>query len=168
MTAMMNTELTQFLGRDVYKRSVDQTEVNHRNGSYHRDFTLKGIGEVKVKVHRDRKGDFKTQVIPRSKQFEEISRDVSLMFLAGVSTRSLAMILERLIGRHLSHTEISSANKELSEAVESWRERDLSAEAVKYIFVDGVNFHMRIKKSIDTVFPYWLPLALQRRGANWF
>jgi putative transposase len=49
------------------------------------------------------------------------------MFLAGVSTHSLAMISERLIGRHLSHTEISSANKELFEAVESWRQRDSGA-----------------------------------------
>ncbi|MCX5880249.1 MAG: IS256 family transposase [Deltaproteobacteria bacterium] len=164
LTAMMKTELTHFLGRDIYKRNIVQKEVNHRNGSYHRDFTLKGIGEVQVKVPRDRKGDFKTQVIPRSKQFEEeISRDVSLMFLAGVGTRSLAMISERLIGRHLSHTEISSANKELSEAVESWRQRDLSAEAVKYIFVDGVNFHMRIKKSIDTV-PVLVAIGVTEKG----
>ena len=33
--------------------------------SYGRDFTLKGIGEVQVKVPRDPKGEFKTQVIPR-------------------------------------------------------------------------------------------------------
>jgi putative transposase len=164
LTAMMNTELTHFLGRDVYKRSIGQAEVNHRNGSYHRDFTLKGIGEVQVKVPRDRKGDFKTRVIPRSKQYEEeISRDVSLLFLTGVSTRSLSMISERLIGRHLSHTEISSANAELSEAVEKWRQRDLSAEAVKYIFVDGVNFHMRIKKSIETV-PVLVAIGVTEKG----
>jgi putative transposase len=73
---MMNTELTQFLGRDVYKRSIGQADVNHLNGSCHRNFTFKGIGEVQVKVPRDRKGDFKTQVILRSKQFEEeISRE---------------------------------------------------------------------------------------------
>lgn len=166
LTAMMNAELTQFLGRDVYKRSIDQAEVNHRNGSYPRDFTLKGIGEVQVKVPRDRKGDFKTQVIPRSKQYEEeISRDMSLLFLTGVSTRSLSMISERLIGRHLSHTEISSASAELSEAVEKWRQRDLSVEAVKYIFVDGVNFHMRIKESIETV-PVLVAIGVTEKGCK--
>jgi putative transposase len=163
LTAMMNAELTQFLGRGPYKRGVDQI-VNHRNGAYPRGFTLKGVGEVKVKIPRDRRGDFKNHVIPRSKQFEEeISRDVSLLFLTGVSTRSLSIISERLIGRHLSHTEVSNANKELSEAVEKWRHRDLSGEVIKYIFVDGVNFHMRIKKNIDTV-PVLVAIGVTEKG----
>ena len=69
LTAMMNAEITHFLGREPYERS--SKDVDHRNGSYERNFTLKGIGQVDVKVPRDRKGEFKTQVIPRSKQYEE-------------------------------------------------------------------------------------------------
>jgi putative transposase len=150
LTAMMSAELTHFLGREPYERS--QGQVNHRNGSYDRNFTLKGIGEVEVKVPRDRKGAFTTQVMPRSRQYEEeISRDVSLMFLAGISTRSLSMISNRLLGRSISHTQVSSANAELSEAVEEWRMRDLSEESIKYLFVDGVSFPMRIDGSIERV-----------------
>jgi transposase-like protein len=44
----MNAELSHFLGRKPYERG--EGEVNHRNGSYDRNFTLKGIGEVQVKV----------------------------------------------------------------------------------------------------------------------
>ncbi|OPL12692.1 MAG: hypothetical protein AVO38_14725 [delta proteobacterium ML8_D] len=134
MTAIMNAELSHFLGREPYERSPK--EPNHRNGSYNRNFTLKGIGNVNIHVLRDRKGKFKTQVIPRSKQYEEeIARDLSLMFLAGISTRSLSMISRRLICRKISPTEISSANTELSEAVEKWRMRDLSSECIKYMFM---------------------------------
>jgi putative transposase len=61
------------------------------------------------------------------------------------------MISKRLIGRTISHIEISNANKELSDAVEKWRMRPLDKENVKYIFVDGVNFKMRVDKSIATV-----------------
>ncbi|PON09945.1 IS256 family transposase, partial [Candidatus Entotheonella serta] len=39
----------------------------------------------------------------------------------------------RLIGRKVSPTEVSNANKELIEAVEQWRQRDLSEERVQYI-----------------------------------
>ena len=125
LSEMMKAELTNFLGRDRYVRGTG--ESNHRNGSYDRNFTLKGVGEVQVNVPRDRNGDFQTQVIPRSKQYEEeISRDLSLLFLSGVSTRSLSMISLRLLGRKISPTEISSANAELSEAIEKWRMRDLS------------------------------------------
>ena len=162
MTAMMNAELTHFLGREPYARS--QGDVNHRNGSYGRAFTLKDIGEVEVKVPRDRKGEFTTQVIPRSKQYEEeISRDLSLMFLSGISTRSLSMISQRLIGRKISHTEISSANADLTEAVEKWRMRDLSKESIKYIFVDGVNFRMRMHGSIELV-PVLVAIGVTEQG----
>ena len=162
MTAMMNAELTHFLGRGPYARS--QGDVNHRNGSYDRSFTLKNLGEVEVKVPRDRKGKFTTRVIPRSKQYEtEISRDLSLMFLAGISTRSLSMISRRLIGRRISHTEISSANAELTEAVEKWRMRDLSKETIKYVFVDGVNFRMRMHGSIELV-PVLVAIGVTGQG----
>ena len=150
LTAMMNAELSHFLGREPYERC--QEDVNHRNGSYDRSFTIKGVGEVRVDIPRDRQGKFHTQVIPRSKQYEEeISRDLSLMFLSGISTRSLSMISLRLLGRRLSPTEISNASVDLSEAVEKWRMRDLSQEVIQYLFVDGVNFRMRIKGHIDIV-----------------
>lgn len=150
LSEIMKVELTHFLGRERYERGDGDT--NHRNGSYSRSFTLKGIGEVEVKVPRDRKGEFKPRVIPRSKQYEdELRQDLCLMFLTGVSTRTLSMISTRLIGRKISPAEISNANKELIDAVERWRTRDLSKESIKYLFVDGVCFHMRISKSIEVV-----------------
>jgi len=74
-----------------------EEEANHRNGSYPRNFALKGIGEVAVKVPGP-KGEYRTQVIPKSKQYEdELRQDIAVMFLSGVSTRTLSMISHRLI-----------------------------------------------------------------------
>jgi len=73
LSTLMDMELSVFLGRGRYERLEGETD--HRNGSYGRHFTLKGIGEVGVKVPRDRKGQFKTQVIPRSKQYEDALRE---------------------------------------------------------------------------------------------
>ena len=148
LSELMQTELSHFLGRDRYQRTGGQN--NHRNGSYFRNYTLKGIGAVDVRVPRDRNGEFKTQVIPRSKQYEDSLReDLCTMFLGGVSTRTLALISQKLIGRRLSANEVSRASRQLSRAVEAWRLRDLSAEAIKYMFVDGTLFSMRIAGSID-------------------
>jgi putative transposase len=162
LTTMMNAELTHFLGREPYVRVAEA--VNHRNGSYGRGFTLKGVGEVHVDIPRDRNGEFKTSVIPRSKQYEEeVARDFSILFLAGVSTRTLSMISERLIGRRISPSEISSVNAELNTAVEAWRRRDLSQEAVKYLFIDGVHFHMRVGRSIEIV-PVLVAIGVTETG----
>lgn len=150
LSELMKVELSQLLGREPYERG--EGEVNHRNGTYPRRFTLKGIGQVAVDVPRDRQGKFNTRIIPRSKQYEnELRQDLCLMFLVGVSTRTLAMISERLIGRKISPAEVSNANKELIDAVEEWRTRDLSLEPIKYLFVDGVCFPMRVSGSIERV-----------------
>jgi putative transposase len=162
LSRLMDIERTQFLGRERYEHG--QGDVNHRNGTYPRNITLKGIGEVQVEVPRDRKGEFETQVIPRSKRYEdELRQDLSFMFLTGVSTRTLSMMSERLIGRKISPTEVSNANKELIEAVEKWRTRDLSGEPIKYIFLDGVNFDMRVDGSIEKV-PVLVAIGVTETG----
>ena len=106
LSEIMRLELTRFLGRQPYERVEDDS--NHRNGSYQRQFALKGIGEIAVQVPRDRKGEYKTQVIPKSKQYEdEMRQDIAVMFLSGVSTRTLSMISHRLIGHKISSGEVS-------------------------------------------------------------
>lgn len=163
LTGLMDSELTHFLGRDRYERP-GAGDINHRNGSYNRHFTLKGIGKVGVKVPRDRKGEFTTQVIPRSIQYEDaLRKDLCVMFLAGVSTRTLSLMSERLIGRSISPTEVSEASKELTSAVEQWRERDLSKETYKYIFIDGTLFSMRIDQSINKV-PVLVAIGVTETG----
>jgi len=150
LSALMDAELTQFLGRERYERNEQKS--NHRNGFYGRKFTLKGIGEVGLKVPRDRNGEFSPEVIPRSKQYEDSLReDLCAMFLAGVSTRTLSLMSKRLIGRRISAGQVSKVSQELARAVEEWRERDLSGEFIKYIFVDGTHFAMRIGGSIEKV-----------------
>ena len=163
LSGLMDAELTHFLGRKRYERRQGG-DVNHRNGSYERNFTLKGIGEVDLQVPRDRKGAFKTHVIPRGKRYEDALRqDLCLMFLTGISTRSLSMISKKLIGRKISAGEVSNVNKQLIEAAEKWRTRDLSQESIKYMFLDGVCFDMRIGKSIETV-PVLVAIGVKKTG----
>jgi putative transposase len=164
LSELMDTELTGFLGRGRYERV--EGESNHRNGSYGRRYTLKGIGEVDVEVPRDRKGEFTTQVIPRSKQYEDALReDLCAMFLSGVSTRTLALMSERLIGRKISPMEVSNASRELSSAVESWRQRDLSSEPIKYLYVDGTLFSMRVHGSVEKV-PVLVAIGVTEDGCR--
>ena len=164
MTDLMDIELTDFLGRKRYERKEGNN--NHRNGSYDRKYALKGIGQIDVRVPRDRNGDFETQVIPRSKQYEDILReDICAMFLSGVSTRTLSLISEKLIGRKISATEVSKASKQLAAAVEKWRQRDLSLEPIKYMYIDGTLFSMRLVGSIEKV-PVLVVIGVTETGCR--
>jgi len=152
------------LGREKYQRTEGSSD--HRNGSYERTFCMKGIGEIIVRIPRDREGKFHTQVIPRGKQYEDrIVEDLSAMYLTGISTRTLSLLSKRLIGRSISPTEISNANKELTESVEKWRTRDLSHERIKYLYVDGVIFRMRIGGTVENV-PVLVAIGVTHEGAK--
>ena len=54
-------------------------------------------------------------------------------------------------------------NAELNSAVEAWRRRNLSHEQVKYLFIDGVNFHMRVGRSIEIV-PVLVAIGVTETG----
>jgi putative transposase len=85
------------------------------------------------------------------------------MFLSGISTRTLSLISERLIGRKISSGEISKVSKSLTSSVESWRERDLSEEPIKYLYIDGTNFSMRIDGAIEKV-PVLVVIGVTEEG----
>jgi putative transposase len=164
LTNLMGKELTDHVGRERYERKEGRPD--YRNGSYARTFCIKGIGDVEVRVPRDRDGDFQTQVLPRNKQYDErITEDIAAMYLTGVSTRTLSLLSKRLIGRSLSPTEVSNASTELKHAVEAWRSRDLSRETIKYLFLDGVNFRMRITDGIKLV-PVLVAIGVREDGTK--
>ncbi len=164
LSNLMDQELTHHIGRDRYERKEGSTD--YRNGSYTRNFCIKGVGDVAVAVPRDRNGDFRSQVLPRCQRYDSrITEDIAAMYLTGISTRSLSLLSKRLIGRSLSPTEVSNASTELKAAVEKWRCRDLSHEKIKYLFLDGVNFRMRIKNSIDIV-PVLVAIGVREDGTK--
>ena len=164
LSELIQMELTDFLGRKPYERCKGNR--NHRNGFYHRGFTLKGIGEVLVRMARDRKGKFRSQVIPRSKRYEdELRQEICVMYLTGISTRTLSMISKKLLGRKISAGEVSRVSKQLVEAVERWRTRDLSEEKVKYLFIDGVNFKMGVTNSVENV-PVLVVIGVREDGGR--
>lgn len=162
LNELMKVELEEYLDGKPYERK--RGESNHRNGFYHRNLTFKGIGPVDLSVPRDRMGKFRSLIIPRSKRIEEeLRRDICLMFLTGISTRTLSMISSQLIGRRISHSQVSLVSRELIDAVEAWRERDLSGEMIKYLFVDGVCFKMRVAGHVDNV-PVLVAIGVNESG----
>ena len=150
---LMNMEMSLFLGRDRYERknSVSTTSRNYRNGFYQRTFAVKNLGELSIRVPRDRLGEFKTNVLPKYDRIDPaIKSDAVLMYFLGMSTRSLSLVSERLFGRKISHSLLSEHSAELHEKVESWRSRAITDE-IKYMYVDGTYFTMRTTDSIEKV-----------------
>ncbi len=150
---LMQTEFELFIGREKHQRQslISVTERNYRNGHYQRSFAVKGLGRLAIKVPRDRLGKYRTQVLDKYQRTEAaLKEDVAILYLMGTSTRALSLISKRLLGHKISHAQVSECSKALCESVERWRTRPIEDE-IKYLYLDGTNFKMRIDGSIELV-----------------
>lgn len=151
VSRLIELELTSSLEREKYERTRRES-VNHRNGYYERQYTVKNFGNLKIKVARDRKGIFQSKLIAKYDRYEKaIEKDLAIMFLSGMSTRNISLVSKTLIGRSISATEVSKANQELLSGIDRWRLRQLNDLRIKYMMIDGVFFDMRQNKEVSKV-----------------
>lgn len=153
INGLMDAEFELFIGREKYERKslVSMSSKLYRNGYYHRSFTVKGLGKLAIKVPRERSGAYKTNVIEKYQRVETaLKEDIAITYLMGTSTRGLALISKRLLGHKISHSQVSQFASALTNSVEAWRTRSIT-ENIKYMYMDGTNFKMRLGDSIELV-----------------
>jgi putative transposase len=165
---MLKAELTAYLGRERYEPSAKSERKNYRNGSYRRSYNAKHLGELQIEVPRERNGDFHSQLLRRYQRREaSLERDIALLFLGGFSTRSVELVSKALLGTAVSAGDVSKVTAELAVGIEAWRNRDLSGFDVKYLIIDGVNFLMRVQRSVERV-PMLVVIGVLRDGHKMF
>ena len=122
---VMNAEIALFLGQEGEK-------TNKRNGYATRTFVFKGLGALEVRVPRDRAGRFKSQVVPAGRRYDEaLEKDLALLHMAGLSTRTLAQVSQRVLGLQVSAQEVSNALATIVPAAKAFLERDLGGRFVR-------------------------------------
>ena len=114
-------------------------EDNKRNGYYpSRDYFLKGVGGIRVRSPRDRKGRFDSAIIPRSERMDpRLRADMAVLHLAGLSTRIIQIISRRLLGVEVSKDTISSSLNLVHAEALAWLERPID-RPFWALYVDGV------------------------------
>lgn len=134
---VMEAEIELFLGQDAEKG-------NKRNGFTTRTFGIKGVGAVELRVPRDRAGRFQSHVVPPQRHHDEdLERDLALLHVAGLSTRMLAHLSERVLGVKVSHTQVSQSLQTMVPGAKRFLERPLGERRFKYLYVDGTFFRIR-------------------------
>jgi len=138
----MHAEMTLFLGKP---NEAD----NKRNGYEERDYTFKGLGTLRVKVPVDRKRRFNSVIIPKNERMDpRLSEDMAALHLAGISTRTLALMSKRILGIEVSHQTVSSSLDMLSGEAQKWLTRPISEEYWALI-IDGTYFKVRRRGSVE-------------------
>lgn len=125
----------------------DQAD-NKRNGYEERDYVLKGVGALRVRMPIDRKRRFESSIIPRYERVDpRIKEDLAALHLAGISTRTLALISERVLGVEFSRDSVTRSLEVLKDQAEGWLRRPIDS---KYwaLIIDGTNFRVRRRGSV--------------------
>lgn len=143
ITQLINTEMDIFLGKP------DQ-EGNKRNGYESRDYAIKGLGCVRIQIPVDRKYHFKSSIIPKNEQIDpRLKEDIAILHLAGISTRTIEMISQRLLGVEISKQTVSNSLDTIKEKAINWLTREIND---KYwaLYIDGTNFKIQRRGSTES------------------
>lgn len=153
---LLNMEISAFLGQP------DQSD-NKRNGYKEREYAIKGLGCIRIRVPRDRKGQYSSQIIPKNERIDpRLKEDLAVLHLAGISTRTLGMISRRILGIEVSRQTITQSLGLIEESALKWLERPLTDEYWA-LFIDGTNFRIQRRGTTERE-PALVVLGLDRNN----
>jgi len=127
------------LGRGRYEARGERS--GYRNG--YENGTLKtaeGVLRVKVPQIRGQEEPYRSQLWQNVGGTSDVLKRLILeMYVGGMSQRDIEYSLEKAVGQFvLSKSAVSELSESLTEEYEAFRMRDLSGEAVAYLFIDTV------------------------------
>jgi transposase-like protein len=141
-------ELTAFLGAGIYARTA--TRRGYRNGTKTRTLTT-SFGPTELVVPRasifdgERLQEWQSQIVPRyARRTREVDAALLGLYFGGVNTRRVQQAIRPLLKNSpLSKSSISRVIVQLQAYFESWRQRDLSGEDIRYMYLDATFMPVR-------------------------
>lgn len=120
-----------------------KARVDYRNGYYYRSLETT-LGTIEnLKVPRNRLKTLETKIFKKYKRkhvdLVELIKDC---FLAGISTRRIGEVLEKVIGGPVSASTVSNVAKTLDSQVKAFHMRPV-ADKYRFIFFDAINLRVK-------------------------
>jgi transposase-like protein len=144
--AMLQGEIDNHLGYSSNDHSKKETS-NRRNG-YTEKTIQTSVGEVPIRVPRDRESTFEPQVVPkRTKDVTGIESKVLAMYARGMSQRDIAKTIDDIYGFELSAESISNITDRVMDEVQHWQTRPLNP-FYPFLFVDCL--YVSVRKDYET------------------
>ena len=121
----LEVELTEHLGYEPHERH--RSTGNTRNGSYPKRVKTE-IGEVDLRVPRDRDGSFAPLTITKhQRRLEGLSSNIISLYAKGLTTGEIQAHLEEIYGTEISRETISKITDLVVEDMLAWQNRPLEA-----------------------------------------
>ena len=121
------------LGRERCQRADSETaSPNYRNG-YSQKTVKTQLGEIDIKVPRDRKGNYAPKIITKYDRSAEGMEDKILsLYACGMSQRDIAEQIKSLYDVEISPELVSKISEKIMPEVTAWQNRPLEAVYSSY------------------------------------
>jgi transposase-like protein len=139
---VMEVEMDEELGRERCQRSEMTSAPNYRNG-YTKKTVKTQLGEVDIKVPRDRNGSFEPKIIGKySRNADGMEEKILALYSCGMSQRDIAEQIKELYDVEISPELVTKISEKIMPEVVAWQNRPLEA-VYPFIFMDAIHYKVR-------------------------
>ena len=143
---VMESELEQELGYEKSERvsnpDDDNVSKNYRNG-YSKKTVKTQLGEVDIKVPRDRNGEFEPKIIGKyNRNADGMEEKILALYACGMSQRDIAEQIKSLYDVEISPELVSKISEKIMPEVNAWQNRPLDP-IYPFIFMDAIHYKVK-------------------------
>ena len=137
---MLDAEMEAKLG---YSKNERSDVENYRNGYYPERTVSTEMGDIPVKVPRDRKGELESDLVPKySRTANGFDEKIIAMYALGLSDKDIQEQVKDIFGCNISPDMISDITDKIILEIQEWQKRRLE-KVYPIVFIDATHFHVK-------------------------
>lgn len=149
---VMESELDTELGYEKSERTSENDEKtmskNYRNG-YSQKTIKSQLGEVQVKIPRDRNGEYEPKIIEKyNRNADGMEEKILSLYSCGMSQRDISEQIKSLYDVEISPELVSKISEKIMPEIAAWQSRPLEV-IYPFVFMDAI--HYKIKEDHQVV-----------------
>jgi len=143
---VMESELDETFGYEKSNRMSNDEEItvskNYRNG-YSKKTVKTQLGEVEVKVPRDRNGEYEPQIIGKyNRNADGMEEKILALYACGMSQRDISEQIKNLYDVEISPELVSKISEKIMPEVAAWQTRGLE-RVYPFVFMDAIHYKVK-------------------------
>ena len=126
-----------------YSKSERSDVENYRNGYYPERTVSTEMGDIPIKVPRDRNGEIESDLVPKySRTVNGFDEKIIAMYALGLSDKDIQEQVKDIFGCDISPDMISNITDKIIPEIQEWQKRKLE-KVYPIVFIDATHFHVK-------------------------
>ena len=132
------------LGREHCQQSEEpEGQIRNYRNDYSKKTVKTQLGEVEIKVPRDRQGNYEPKIIGKyDRNAEGMEEKILALYACGMSQRDIAEQIKELYDVEISPELVTKISEKIMPEVAAWQNRPLE-KVYPFVFMDAIHYKVR-------------------------